>query len=165
MFFTSPASECLNHIVRFTNGGTTLISGAGSPCSLQLSIISPIPRPQASILQPNSLTSPSTVTKYIKDKLPLGFYGEKKYSVTNSVSHRFATLSKFYNLSICFITWFTPSGISFDDKAGTGIPNKRQYRPAPVSAAEMIPGKVMPVRRKETGPYSQNQWSAEPDRS
>lgn len=56
-----------------------------------------------------------------------------------------------------FYYMITPSGISFDDKAGTGIPSKRQYRPVPVSAAGMIPGKVMPVRRKETGPYSQNQ--------
>ena len=34
-----------------------------------------------------------------------GLLPREKYSVTNSVSHRFATLSKFYNLSICFITW------------------------------------------------------------
>ena len=36
---TPSVNALLNHIVRLTNGAITLISGAGRPCSLQLSII------------------------------------------------------------------------------------------------------------------------------
>ena len=50
---TLPVSACLNHIVRLTNGGTTFISGARSPFSLQLDYITlNVPPVALSIIPP-----------------------------------------------------------------------------------------------------------------